>query len=169
MVREGTFREDLFYRLSVVPLWVPPLRERREDIETLCRYFVKLFGQSNGRSGANFTPEALRVLSRHDWPGNVRQLQNIVERLVLLSEADSITEDEVLKQVVGVAPAALSATGARVVGEERTGLEATRRDAEAVALRSALDKTKNNRTQAARLLGVSRRTLYNKLEEHGLL
>jgi two-component system response regulator AtoC len=161
LIEKKQFREDLFYRLNVLPIWIPPLRERRDDIEPLAVEFSRKFGVANGRGELDIAPQALALLRTQAWPGNVRQLQNFVERLVVLSDGDRLTADDVVRELArqerfGSAP---------VPG---TTLEASRHEAEREALLNALDKSKNNRSMAARLLGISRRTLYHKLDDHGL-
>jgi DNA-binding NtrC family response regulator len=157
MVAKGTFREDLFYRLNVVPIRLPPLRERAGDVERLARHFAQEVGRANGRPGARFDEAALARLGAERWPGNVRQLQNLVERLVVLSDSDAI-ELTAVERELGRAP--LAPTDG--------SLDARRREAERAGILAAIDRAKGNRSLAARLLCVSRRTLYNKLREHGI-
>jgi two-component system, NtrC family, response regulator AtoC len=168
MVREGTFREDLFYRLNVIPLVLPPLRERADDIDALAQHFVKTLGDTHGRPGASLSPDALGLLRGQPWPGNVRQLQNFLERLVVLANADLLGAEDVQRELSRAgAPTASSVTAAPA----STGgplLDDRRRDAEKTAVQDALTRAKGNRALAARLLGVSRRTLYYKLESLGL-
>ncbi|HEX8536700.1 MAG TPA: sigma 54-interacting transcriptional regulator, partial [Cystobacter sp.] len=184
LVREGVFREDLFYRLNVVPVWLPPLRARPEDIEPLVRHFLEVHARANGRPPFVLTPEGLAVLRAQPWPGNVRQLQNFIERLVVLSDGPLLSGEEVLRELdrqPGITPMAapppvpsppLGIPGAALAsfsgGEGRT-LESQRKGMERQALVDALQRAGDNRTLAARLLGISRRTLYNKLEEYGLV
>ncbi|HVE85871.1 MAG TPA: sigma-54 dependent transcriptional regulator [Myxococcales bacterium] len=185
MVKAGQFREDLFYRLAVVPILLPTLRARPEDVEPLARHFCEVHGEANGRKGIQMEPEAIAVLRAQSWPGNVRQLQNFVERLVVLSDGLTIgardVERELARQVAPAisgadlaAPAAGALPGApgaaSAAAEPGTPtLEGQRKQAEKQALQAALAQAKDNRTLAAKLLGISRRTLYNKLEEFGLL
>jgi two-component system response regulator AtoC len=172
MVKEGQFREDLFYRLNVVPIWVPPLRQRPEDIAPLAEHFCKTLGGANGKPNVRLTPDAMELLRAEPWPGNVRQLQNFIERLVVLSDGEELGAGDVRRELerqavpaeVSMAPAAPAAPGA-----DPQSLDSKRKEAERAAIVSALQRAGDNRTLAARLLGVSRRTLYNKLEEHGLL
>ena len=161
LIKQRTFREDLFYRLNVLPVWIPPLRDRPEDIEALATTFCRQFGRSNGRGELAIAGEALAVLKTLPWPGNVRQLQNFVERLVVLSDGDELTARDIERELVR--HSALPTAG----GPPGT-LEASRLDAEKSALVAALAQARNNRSLAARLLGISRRTLYHKLAEHGI-
>jgi two-component system response regulator AtoC len=161
LIKNKQFREDLFYRLNVLPIWIPPLRERPDDIEPLAVEFCRKFGVANGRGELDVTPQALDLLRAQRWPGNVRQLQNFMERLVVLSDGDRLTAADVERELVRQERLG----GVTVPG---TTLESSRREAEKEALRSALARSKNNRSMAARLLGISRRTLYHKLDEHGL-
>jgi two-component system response regulator AtoC len=168
MVARGEFREDLFYRLSVVPIWLPPLRERVGDVEVLAQQFCAERAAANGRPDVTLDASALARLAAESWPGNVRQLQNFVERLVVLSEGGVITAADVERELSrrASAPAPID----EGIGNVTTGrLDEQRRKAERDALESALRRAGGNRSLAARLLGVSRRTLYNKLEDLGLL
>jgi two-component system response regulator AtoC len=169
MVREGTFREDLFYRLNVIPLVLPPLRERADDIDALAQHFVKALGDTHGRPGASLSPEALGLLRGQPWPGNVRQLQNFLERLVVLANADLLGAEDVQRELSRAG--APTASNVVTPAPSPTGgplLDDRRRDAEKAAVQDALNRAKGNRALAARLLGVSRRTLYYKLESLGL-
>jgi two-component system response regulator AtoC len=166
MMKREEFRADLFYRLAVVPLWLPPLRTRRDDIEPLARHFCKLFAEVNRRAELHFEEGALRLLRRERWPGNVRELQNFVERLVVLAEGPSIGVDDVIREQSPHPTFATQPTSTAGVKPLVGVLERERRDAERRSLASALKETGGNRTLAARVLGVSRRTLYNMLDEH---
>ena len=182
MLSTRDFREDLFYRLNVVPVWLPPLRDRGQDIELLARHFCVELGKVNRKLEVDIEEEALRLLRSHPWPGNVRQLQNFMERLVVLSEQVIIDTAEVERELsrlpgmakltAGSVPAEEPPRSAPVVEEPPEGemktLDAWRAEAEREALTRTLERCGNNRTKAARVLGISRRTLYNKLEEHGL-
>jgi DNA-binding NtrC family response regulator len=159
-VKEGRFREDLYYRLSVIPIALPPIRERRTDIPLLVEHFLKKYGE--GRTPRPVNDEALKLLMDYDWPGNVRQLESVIERALLLCESDSIGPEDL--------PASVRA---RMTGGDPIGLEIpdTGIDIEAVErslILKALDKAQGNVTRAARLLGLTRRTLQYRLEKmHG--
>jgi DNA-binding NtrC family response regulator len=170
MIAVGEFREDLFYRLNVVPLHIPALRERTDDIARLVRHFVSELGPSCGRGAMKMDRDAVTLLEKQPWPGNVRQLQNFVERLVVLADDPTITRADVERELAKSAkpsdrPTPLAAAPAPSAD---LSLDARRRESEKEALLKALAQSGNNRTRAARLLEVSRRTLYNKLREHGL-
>ncbi|WP_338870271.1 sigma-54 dependent transcriptional regulator [Myxococcus stipitatus] len=182
MVKQGRFREDLFYRLNVVPLWMPSLRERPEDIESLAKHFLEAHAKTNGKPPFTLTNEGLAVLLAQPWPGNVRQLQNFLERLVVLSDGQTLTGEDVMRELARqpglsspVPPVPQSSVTASEPGamaassESGRTLESQRKDMERQAMVDALKRAGDNRTLAARLLGISRRTLYNKLEEYGLL
>ncbi len=177
MVERGEFRQDLFYRLNVVPLWLPPLRARRGDVEVLAAHFAKVAGEANGKPGVRLDESAIRLLRRQRWPGNVRQLQNFLERLIVLSEGDVIDElavqTELDRQVKFVTESPTTALPRAVpaAGDPSVVLPLTEelKLAEKSALERALRHAGGNRSRAARLLGISRSTFYVKLEEYGLL
>lgn len=191
MVKDGSFREDLFYRLNVVPVWVPPLRARRGDVPKLVEHFCAHFGPENGRPGVMLSNEAMARITKHRWPGNVRQLQNLIERLVVLARDDVIDDADVKRELTEGSPFATEAhthsSRAERISEEakalRTAAEARIRTnpgndvrpleeqiraAEKRAIAHAVKVAGNNRSKAARLLGISRQTLYNKLKEYEL-
>jgi two-component system, NtrC family, response regulator AtoC len=174
LVHEHKFREDLFYRLNVVPVWLPPLRERREEIPELARHFVKKHGTANGKPTATIAGEALELLKAQPWPGNVRQLENFLERVLVLSDHEQVTradiERELARGISGLGASTstpVEPTGGAMDGG-LTGLNAQRRKSELEAIQQALRATQGNRSRAAQVLGVSRRTLYNKLKELGI-
>ena len=175
MVAAGTFREDLYFRLNVIPLRMPSLRERPSDIPALAASFVATHAARNARPNVHIEPAALELIARASWPGNVRELQNFVERLVVFAEGDTIDVPFVESQLA-LRPDAELASGSQRTSssppsaptEAVPTLGGARAGAERDAVKSALERASGNRTQAARLLGVSRRTLYNKLSELGL-
>jgi DNA-binding NtrC family response regulator len=174
MVQNGAFRQDLFHRLNVVPIWIPPLRARRDDIELLARHFSERFSAAHGKPGVELTTAALRVLRAQRWPGNVRQLENFVERLIVLTDGHSIDAADIERELVQ-RPEFFTQRTESTHSEEQLQTEGTLpslveavRRAERHALVTALKRTEGNRTVAARVLGVSRATLYNKLKELGI-
>jgi DNA-binding NtrC family response regulator len=164
MVADGHFREDLYYRLSVCPVRLPPLRERREDVVPLVEHFARL--HCHDGAPVTFTPEALEVLRSQPWPGNVRQLENLIERVVLLSVSAVIDREAVIDALQSDGGPVPLVAGDSAAGE--ASLDESVREVERKAVRMALERARGNRTQAARLLGVSRRTLYNKLAEYAI-
>ncbi|MBX3190943.1 MAG: sigma-54-dependent Fis family transcriptional regulator [Labilithrix sp.] len=176
MIASGDFREDLFYRLAVVPITVPPLRERGDDVARLARHFVVTLAKSCGRAGLRIDDDAVSLLATHPWPGNVRQLQNFVERLVVLADETTIRKTDVERELSRTPRPARAKTASSSSDDapastpisDALSLDSRRKETERDALVQALAQTNNNRTRAARLLEVSRRTLYNKLREHGL-
>jgi DNA-binding NtrC family response regulator len=174
MVAKGEFREDLYYRLNVVPVNLPPLRSRAGDIALLARKFVALHAKANGRR-IDIGESAIARLEQEPWPGNVRQLQNFIERLVVLSDGPTIEERDVAREMgprttSATAPpaTATSSPGAATNDSPSADLDTALRDAEKIAIQNALAKAGNNRTVAARILGVSRRALYYKLDAYGI-
>jgi two-component system nitrogen regulation response regulator NtrX len=151
MIAGGKFRQDLFYRLSVVPIRVPALRERREDIDALVAYFLTEFCARNNVRAKTIDPDVLPVLGRYDWPGNVRELRNVVERMAILTPADRITLDAVPLEIKTPAAPAVS------------GLQQARDAAERDRIAQALDQTKGNVSQAAKILGIERTHLHKRM------
>jgi transcriptional regulator with PAS, ATPase and Fis domain len=162
-VREGRFREDLFYRLDVMRVSVPPLRERREDIPLLVDHFLASFRASLGKPVRFVTDDALAKLVGYAWPGNVRELENVIERAVILADEGRITLRELPESVRGDTQAA-----SPQVRAGNFSLAAARRRFETDWIRDALAAANGNRTHAARLLGISHRALLYKLKEYGL-
>ncbi len=160
-VTGGRFRADLFYRLNVVPIRVPPLRERKDDIVPLVGHFLKKSALRHGKRAAGAAPEAMSAFISYDWPGNIRELENTIERMVLMSDADTLGPELLPSELRGTAAAA-----APPGFKER--LENIVCTSEKQMIIDALNKTGQNRTRAAELLGISRRTLQNKIKEYGL-
>jgi len=157
-IQAGRFREDLFYRLSVVPIHVQPLRARKEDIPLLIRHFVGGFGQEHGRPPRKLESEAIERLSRYSWPGNVRELRNLIERLLIMSEGESIGVQEVEQ-----------ALPARTDEEPVSEIRAARDRAERDAILTTLKQCSWNVTEAAKRLGMDRGYLHRKIKRYGLV
>jgi two-component system response regulator HydG len=158
-VSEGEFREDLYYRLNVVNLEMPPLRQRGEDVVSLAEDFLRRFNEKNRRDIKGFNPEARRMLLAYAWPGNVRELLNAVERAVIMAQGHLIEPSDLPVAVQG---------SAKVDDDYclRAGL--TVRDAEKLLIERTLEATGGNRTKAAEMLAITRKTLQNKIKEYGL-
>lgn len=157
MVEEGTFREDLFYRLYVVAIQLPPLRERRGDIPLLLKHYLDVFNRENGREVEGFSLDALDLLNGYAWPGNVRELRNVVEQMVVLSRSSRIGVRElpVHMREKGTPGTAVQAAGGTLAEIEKQ------------TILQALEAEGGNRTKAAEKLGISRRTLHRKIAEYG--
>ncbi len=156
-VEEGTFREDLFFRLNVIPIQLPPLRERKEDIPALMDHFLTHYQAENGITGMTFAPQVLQRFSEYDWPGNVRELQNSIERAVVLASAPELTIDD-------FAPMGTTYRRSGSQGGIRAGMSVAAMERELIF--KTLEKCNNNRTRAAEVLDISVRTLRNKLKEY---
>lgn len=160
-IAAGRFREDLFYRLNVVSLTVPPLRERQEDIPLLADYFLKRYAEKNRRLIKGFSPRAMDLLMRHPWPGNVRELENVVERSVILAREDMITPAQFPSVIQDLDE-----------DEKEVGVYLTPgrslKEVERQMIIRTLEDTGGNRTHAAEILGISRRTLQLKLKDYGI-
>jgi two-component system, NtrC family, response regulator HydG len=156
MVKEKRFREDLYYRLNVITIRVPPLRERHEDIRLLAQYYLRIYGAKNGRTLEGFSAEAVDRLESYAWPGNVRELENLVERSVILARKDRIDAEDLPDEIMGVKRPPRDAI-LELVG---TPLE----EIEQRLLDETLRITGGNKTQAAKLLGIDVRTVARKLE-----
>jgi len=160
-VKAGRFREDLFYRLNVIPVSVPPLRDRRDDVSLLAQHFVQVYAEKNGKAISGCSPAALERLTEYGWPGNVRELENAIERAVVLTRSPTIGEDDLPREVRSqTAPD----PGARVLSFPiGTPLDEVERQ----AIHETLRHTKGDKRLAAQLLGIATRTIYRKLEGEG--
>lgn len=150
LVKQGKFREDLYYRLKVVTINLPPLKERKEDILPLAEHFLKKYVEENNKGDKIFSPEVIEFMLRYSWPGNVRELENMIEHGVILSKSNVITMAELPQDIIHPAPI-----------EEKT-IEAVTRN----HILNVLEETKGNISKAAEILGVRRMTLYNKLKKY---
>ncbi|OQY54009.1 MAG: two-component system response regulator [Desulfobacteraceae bacterium 4572_88] len=164
MIRDGTFREDLYYRLNVVNLELAPLRERQEDIPLLVQHFLNHFSEKNHKQISGYTPQAMDHLIRYEWPGNIRELMNVVERGIILSRSEYLDENDipfVEKSGAGDsddAPFPLAITG-----------DVPLEEVEKAAILKTLESAAGNKSETARRLGITRRTLHQKLKKYGVM
>ncbi|MFH0920686.1 MAG: sigma-54 dependent transcriptional regulator, partial [Fibrobacterota bacterium] len=163
-VRQGRFREDLFYRLNIIPLSLPPLRERKEDIPTLLRHFIESVRARTRSTIRSVTPSAMERLLRYGWPGNIRELENFVERALVLACGEEIDLADLPPHLMEESsrPSVTSAS------DLKSSLRASRSDVEKGHIITALKEEKSNRTNAAKRLGISRKSLQLKIREYGL-
>jgi two-component system, NtrC family, response regulator AtoC len=164
-VEAGAFRKDLFYRLNVIPVQVPPLRDRDGDIPLLVRHFVHKLARDLGRGITGIDPQALSRLDGYDWPGNIRELRNVIERAVILCRTDLIRVDDLPKELGRGRPGAVASAGSFLLPEAGIDLAALERD----LVLQALDRAEGNQSEAARLLGIGRYALRYRMEKMGLL
>ena len=163
-VGEGRFREDLYYRLNVIALQVPALRERRDDIPLLAHHFLEKYAARNRKSAKGFSPLAMDMLIKHDWPGNVRELENIVERAVILMTGEHVTEKQLPANIAGAdTGAGRSVFTGLSLAEGSRSLE----EIEKEVILATLEATEGNKSETARRLGITRKTLHNKLKSYG--
>ncbi|MBI3294288.1 MAG: sigma-54-dependent Fis family transcriptional regulator [Deltaproteobacteria bacterium] len=167
-VRDGRFRNDLFYRLNVVPIHLPPLRERPDDIPLLVGFFVKKMAEQLKRAPCTVSPEALELLSQFPWPGNIRQLENAIERMVVMNETGAITPEELPDDVLEFEEKRFLLSQAAAGGSLKDRVKDATRVVETKMIEDALMKTSGNVTQAARHLNLSRKGLQLKMKELGL-
>jgi transcriptional regulator with PAS, ATPase and Fis domain len=163
-VADGTLREDLFYRLNVIPIHLPPLRDRREDLPLLAAHFIEKVSREVGKTVRGLTPDALAVLERYHWPGNIRELENIVERAIVLGSGDTLTPDELppdLRRPRGVSDLPVELPGSGL------DLEATLERIEQRYIQAALARTGGVQSRAAQLLGLSFRQFRYKVAKYG--
>lgn len=165
-IENGTFRQDLYYRLNVIQIRVPPLRERREDVPILAEHFIKKFAAEHGRTITGIEPDALTALHGHSFPGNVRELENIIERAVTLSTGDRLTKDS----LPPLSNTTQTTDGPAMMNLPSEGIDLERvvSDFERTLIMKALDRTEGNRTEAARVLGVTFRSLRYRLSKLGI-
>ena len=168
-IQRNEFRKDLFYRLNVIPIHIPPLRERRDDIPILAEFFLNKYSKDMKRHGKKFAPEVKDAMMRHPWPGNIRELENAVQRSIALSDGDIITAKDLLETAAPTPDLrSVAAATARAIGDEGLDLDATMTDIEMGYLKRALDMTGGNYTKAAQLLKMSLRSFRYKLQKYGI-
>jgi len=160
LVQEGKFRKDLFYRINVLTITLPPLRERRDDIPLLVRHFIDDFARENNRKIEDISSEAMAALVSCNWPGNVRELKNVIERMVVLSHGAKLTHRDL--------PASLRVNEKTSAKSGGMASAFSIKEANRHMIISALETNGGNRTLAAKQLGISRRTLHRKLREFGI-
>jgi two-component system response regulator HydG len=167
MVTDGSFRQDLFYRLVVFPIALPPLRDRREDIPMLVEHFLEKYARDAGKRVTRVEPRAMHALSEHGWPGNVRELENVIHRTLLVSAGLELTLEDLPPSIAAgdgvIGPAAVPSAGAPTGGSAKS-LEELERE----AIVRAMEHNRGNLSDVARELGIGRSTLYRKLEQYGL-
>ncbi len=161
-VREGRFREDLYYRLNVIEIRLPPLRERRKDIPGLARLFVERYSKKFGKQIKGISDEAMGVLLGYNWPGNIRELENVMERAVILEEGDTIGVDTL--PIVD----RVESTGGEIMHTDDLSIKKAQEMVERILIKRALERTKGNKTKAAELLEISHRALLYKIKSYGL-
>jgi two-component system response regulator HydG len=164
MVARGAFREDLYYRINVVSVRLPALREREGDVEQLARHFLARSAQRHGRAVTGFTLEALELLRRHRWPGNVREVENVIEQALVFAEGELIREADLPDALRRAPPAPMLPVPA---GDR--SLTEVLEDLEKQLILAAYEKAKGVKAETARLLGIKASALYYKLEKYGIV
>jgi two-component system, NtrC family, response regulator PilR len=167
LVAEGRFREDLFYRINVIPIALPPLRDRREDIPLLAEHFLAKYTESMGKQIAAISNEALDVLTRHDWPGNIRELENVIERAVALESTPTILAESLPPGIRGGAPRAPHA-GVETMPSAGFDLESHVQNIERGYIAEALKRAGGVQVKAAELLGMSFRSFRYYVKKYNL-
>jgi len=166
LVEEGSFREDLYYRLKVIPVSLPPLRDRRSDIPLLAHHFLESIAKSKRKKAMSITRDAMKALVNYDWPGNVRELENIIERMVILSEDESITVDDMPEKIARKHSLDLDEEG--LIPEEGLSLSSAVNEYERQLILNALEKAGWVKNRAAKLLKMNRTTLVEKIKKQGI-
>jgi two-component system nitrogen regulation response regulator NtrX len=165
-IRRGRFRSDLYFRINVIPVYVPPLRERLDDVPLLAEYFLSQFAARFGRKPKQLDPAAVRILQTYDWPGNVRELRNTIERLMIMVHGDTISAMELARMIPGtVGAAGLDVTPLKV---DFTSLKDAREHFERQVILAKLEECDNNVAEAAKALKVERSHFYRKLKSYGI-
>ena len=165
LIGKGLFREDLYYRLNVVHLEIPPLRNRQQDIPLLAQHFLEMFAAKNHKKIKGFTPQALDLLIQHNWPGNVRELMNAVERTVVLSQSDYLYDKDFSMYAETAANEGLASNIPTIDIDGSSPLEAVER----ATILNTLEAAGGNKSETARRLGITRKTLHKKLKSYGVM
>ncbi len=170
-VQHGMFREDLYYRLNVIPIILPPLRERKEDFTHLVDFFIQKYNKKLGKKIKSIDDKSMEILANHKWPGNIRQLENVIERMILLSEKDTLSQDNIpseVSQLGNIHTPSLSPEDFSNLGSFKNIIKETTQKLEKGLIVKALEETHDNVTKAAKKLGISRKSLQNKMKEYHL-
>jgi transcriptional regulator with PAS, ATPase and Fis domain len=154
MIKKGAFREDLYYRLNVINIAIPPLRDRKEDIPELSRHFLAKYAKKLSKTITDISPDALELLAGYHWPGNVRELENVIERAVILCETEALGGED------------LSIPSPAIVAE--LGTNPSLEEMEKNYILRVLKEANGNQSKASQLLGIDRKTLYLKLKKYGI-
>jgi DNA-binding NtrC family response regulator len=166
-VKRGEFREDLYYRLNVIPILLPPLRERREDIPLLAKHFLKKICIDMNRPQLELTNEAIRTLEGYGWPGNVREMENVIERAIALTESDVIGQNDLPSRISGISQGHDNLPTLHIP-EEGLDLAETVEQVERTLIKQAMEKSKNVKARAASLLNLNRTTLVEKIKRYDM-
>jgi len=153
-MKKGTFREDLYYRLNVIPIFVPPLREREDDIPLLASHFLEKLGPEKGKEVTGFSPEVMEIFLAHPWPGNVRELENVIEHAVIVAKQNRVLMKDLPQYLLQTPSSVLKMVSLR--------------DYERNLILKTLEETHWNKHQSAKRLNINRSTLYGKIKRYGL-
>ncbi|MBI3019061.1 MAG: sigma-54-dependent Fis family transcriptional regulator [Deltaproteobacteria bacterium] len=170
-VKKGGFREDLFYRLNVIPIYLPPLRERKEDFPHLVDFFIQKYNKKLGKRVYALNEKAMNVLMQFQWPGNIRQLENVLERMILLSEKQTLMLEDIpseISQLTSISTPTFIPENMNTQGSFKEIVKETTQKIEKNLIVKALEETHGNVTRAAKILGISRKSLQNKMKEYQL-
>jgi transcriptional regulator with PAS, ATPase and Fis domain len=154
-IRKGTFREDLYYRLNVIPIFVPPLRERKDDIPQLASHFLQKFSREKGKEVTSISPEVMEILLAHSWPGNVRELENVIEHAIIIAKREKILLKDLPQYLLQ--------------NPSQTQQLPSLQDHEKNLIMKTLEETNWNKHQTAKRLKINRSTLYGKMKRYGLI
>jgi two-component system response regulator AtoC len=170
-IADGTFREDLYYRINVFPIHIPPLRERTDDIPALAAYFLDSFSRAFGRDFRDVSAESSELMKQYKWPGNIRELRNVIERICIMRSGPTLLPEHLPQEIRGSAPtagpSAVAGAGIPALPADM-GLDDAVMEFEKALVRQALDKTRGNVLQTANMLKIPRGTLRYKMDKYGL-